>query len=185
MWSSSSKIVFEEQSLYTTASNPQFELYFYGSNISTPMFADDAFGNVHGGQLWGRIVMGGKEFREKTFRLLLKAKFDKNADHLMESNFGPISLSGCTDDCTHAWVYQDAKKYGIEEYKRLLGGFMTDVYCPEGPILSGGDPSLYTHFESCPGIGESETITFKMRFSNYLTILLLQTSTLKNFNSLL
>merc|ERR1712117_60623 len=63
MWASSSQIVFEEQSLYTTASSPSFELYCYGSNISDPMFADDAFGNVGGGQLWDTLVMGWMSMR--------------------------------------------------------------------------------------------------------------------------
>ena len=73
MWSSSSKIVFEEQSLYTTSNNATFQLYFgYVSNISKPMFADDAFGNVAGGCLWDTITMQAYEFREETFRLMLK-----------------------------------------------------------------------------------------------------------------
>ena len=151
MWSSSSHIVFEEQSLYTTATSPSFELYSsYGSNVSDPMFADDAFGNVGGGQLWDTLVMGGGEFREETFRLMLKAKFDKNSDHLIMGNFGSIHLPGCMDDCTHAWVYQDAKNYGMDEYEKLLG---SNVYCHTGgPILSGGDPNLYKHFDSCPSM---------------------------------
>ena len=112
------------------------------------MFADDAFGNIGGGQLWDTLVMRGYEFREDVFRLMLKAKFDKNADHLLKSNFGAITIDGCMDDCTHAWVYQDAKNFGMTEYEKLLG---SNVYCNTGgPILSGGDPDLYAHFEGCP-----------------------------------
>ena len=154
MWSSSSKIVFEEQSLYTTARNTSLELYFYGQNFSYPMFADDAFGNIGGGQLWNTLTMKGWEFRENTFRLMLKAKFDKGAEHLLMDNFGPINLEGCMDDCTHAWVYQDALKFGMKEYEKLIGigGLMgSRIYCLDGgPILSGGDPKLYAHFRSCP-----------------------------------
>ena len=112
------------------------------------MFADDAFGNIGGGQLWDTLVMRGYEFREDVFRLMLKAKFDKNADHLLKSNFGAITIDGCMDGCTHAWVYQDAKNFGMTEYEKLLG---SNVYCNTGgPILSGGDPDLYAHFEGCP-----------------------------------
>ena len=152
MWSSSSRIVFEEKSLYTTASNPTFSLYLDdkpAGNNSIPMFADDAFGNVAGGELWNTICMGAFEFREKTFRLMLKAAFDKNADHLFETNHtGPIYLDRCMDDCSFAWIYKDALKYGMNEYKKLIGNH--DVICPNGPILSDGYPELYAHFKSCP-----------------------------------
>merc|ERR1711917_113136 len=169
MWSSSSMIVFEEKSLYTTASNPTFSFYFYGNNISSPMFADDAFGNVAGGNLWDTITMKTSEFREETFRPMLKAAFDKNADHLFEGNFGtgPISLDGCMDDCTYAWIYKDAKKYGMREYGKLIGGWETPtqtVNCkdilgydwsvpiiPYYPVYTSMYAELYAHFESCPG----------------------------------
>ena len=166
MWSSSSMIVFEEKSLYTTASNPTFSLYFYGNNISSPMFADDAFGNVAGGKLWDTITMKASEFREETFRPMLKAAFDKNADHLFEGNFGTISLDGCMDNCTYAWIYKDAKKYGMREYGKLIGGDETPtptVNCkdilgydwsvpiiPYYPVYTSMYAELYSHFESCP-----------------------------------
>jgi len=152
MWSSSSRIVFEEKSLYTIANNPNFSLYFGDYNESqwyTTMFADDAFGNVAGGELWDTITMKGFQFREETFRLMLKAAFDKNADHLFKSSFGPIYVDGCMDDCSHAWVYKDAQKYGMDEYEKLIGS--NGVICKfHGPILSGGDPKLYSHWERCP-----------------------------------
>ena len=153
MLSSSSRIEFEDKSLYTTASNPTFSLHLDdrppAGNNSSPTFADDAFGNVAGGELWDTLSIGAFEFREKTFRLMLKAAFDKNADHLFETNYtGPIWLDGCMDDCTHAWIYKDAQKYGMKEYEKLIGG---NVICMgNGPVLSHGNPELYAHFERCP-----------------------------------
>ena len=166
MWASSSLIVFEEKSLYTTASNPTFSFYFYGNNISSPMFADDAFGNVAGGNLWDTITMKASEFREETFRPMLKAAFDRNADHLFMGDFGPILLDGCMDDCTYAWVYKDAKKYGMNEYEKLIGGDKwvgPTVLCKDtGPIIpnftGGGDPKMYAHFERCPSKKKTQNL---------------------------
>ena len=63
------------------------------------------------------------------------------------NNFGSINLDGCMDDCTNAWVYKDARKFGMDKYKALLGN---NVFCRnEGPILEGGNPELYAHFEAC------------------------------------
>ena len=116
-------IVFEEKSLYTTASN-------------------------------------------QAIRPMLKAAFDKNANHLFEGNFGTISLDGCMDDCTYAWIYKDAKKYGMREYGKLIGGDETPtptVNCkdilgydwsvpiiPYYPVYTSMYAELYAHFESCP-----------------------------------
>ena len=169
MLSSSSRIVFEEKSLYTTASQPTFSLHLDdrppAGNNSSPTFADDAFGNVAGGELWDTLSIGAFEFREKTFRLMLKAAFDKNADHLFEGSFGTISLDGCMDDCTYAWIYKDAKRYGMREYGKLIGGDETPtptVNCkdilgydavpiiPYYPVYTSMYAELYEHFESCP-----------------------------------
>ena len=80
MWAASSSVVFHTNALYTTSAEASLEAYFYGSDVSSPMFEDNAFGNVDGGRLWDKIVVPMAEFRESTFRLMLKAKFDKNAD---------------------------------------------------------------------------------------------------------
>ena len=67
---------------------------------------------------------------------------------LFFNNFGSISLDGCMDDCSYAWVYKDAQNFGLERYKALLGN---NVYCRnEGPILEGGSSELYAHFDECP-----------------------------------
>ena len=130
------------------------------------MFADDAFGNVAGGNLWDTITMKASEFREETFRPMLKAAFDRNADHLFMGDFGPILLDGCMDDCTYAWVYKDAKKYGMNEYEKLIGGDKwvgPTVLCKDtGPIIpnftGGGDPKMYAHFERCPSKKKTQNL---------------------------
>ena len=96
MWAASSSVVFDTNALYTTSSEATFEAYFYGLNASSPMFGDNAFGNVDGGQLWERIVVPMAEFRETTFRLMLKAKFDKNAEckgPIIDEHYFLIQLS--------------------------------------------------------------------------------------------
>ena len=83
MWASPRSMFFKTNSLYTSSiQDPAFEIYFYGPPVQEDhvWFEDNAFGNVDGGQLWSSLAVALDEFREGTFRLMLKAKFDKSAD---------------------------------------------------------------------------------------------------------
>ena len=52
-------------------------LRYNGEGCSASMIAENAFGNVVGGQLWGSISIDWCDFPELTFRLMLKTAFDK------------------------------------------------------------------------------------------------------------
>ena len=69
----------------------------------------------------------------------------------MNSNVGTTRLSSC--DCEIAWLYKDAHRYGIEQYKRLIDGMSAgnNVICPEGPVLTTTDPEFKAKMEACPG----------------------------------
>jgi len=158
MWSSSAKIVFRQNALYTTSrNNATFEFYFTGEETSDAkhvMFEDNAFGDVDGGELWDTISVNISEFRENTFRLMLKSKFDKQADHFFVQKFGIIHIKDCMSDCSAAWLYKDAVMFGMKEYKTILGGLdNVPVVCDGyGPLLVGpkDNQDLKAHFDKCP-----------------------------------
>jgi len=143
-------LTFEEDALFTSSAfNPEFRLSTYDTPPNNHvMFADNAFGNTRGGYLWGTLNILGFEFREGTFRKLLQSAFAMNVDHLFKTELGPIQVHNCTADCSMAWLYEDAHKYGLETYLKLIGP--TNVICPYyGPLLESSDARLINHFNDC------------------------------------
>ena len=71
---------------------------------------------------------------------------------LIIPTFGQITISDCLSDCSMAWLYKDAHKFGLDQYKQLIGG--QNVICEGyGPILdSANQTALSSHFQSCPGL---------------------------------
>ena len=60
----------------------------------------------------------------------------------------PIRVDSC-DTCDIAWLYKDAKKFGFDTYKSLIGA--GNVQCPNGdPVLESENPEFITLMESCP-----------------------------------
>merc|ERR1711993_83747 len=68
----------------------------------------------------------------------------------MNSNVGTTRLSSC--GCEIAWLYKDAHRYGINQYKQLIDGMSggNNVICPEGPVLTTTDPEFKAKMEACP-----------------------------------
>ena len=60
-------------------------LRYNGEGCSASMIAENAFGNVVGGQLWGSISIDWCDFPELTFRLMLKTAFDKGLHGILLS----------------------------------------------------------------------------------------------------
>ena len=76
-------VTFKTGSLRTEASTPLFELTIYDNQedqYSGITFEDDAFGNVAGGHVWNELAIKAYDFGEGSFRVMLKNKFDSNAD---------------------------------------------------------------------------------------------------------
>ena len=69
----------------------------------------------------------------------------------MNSNVGTTRLSSC--GCEIAWLYKDAHRYGINQYKQLIDGMSAgnNVICPEGAVLTTTDPEFKAKMEACPG----------------------------------
>ena len=59
----------------TSMNKPALALTFLDGGVSATI-EDNAFGNVVGGKLWGRMDMNVPDFPEGAFRLMLKAHFD-------------------------------------------------------------------------------------------------------------
>ena len=56
-------------------------------------------------------------------------------------------INSC-DNCDHAWLYKDAKQFGFEAYKRLVGN---NAICPGvGPILETDDVDFIAQMNDCP-----------------------------------
>ena len=55
-------------------------------------------------------------------------------------------------DCTVAWLYKDAHKFGFTQYETLVGGHGNNIICDSiGPVLETEDPVFITLMNSCPG----------------------------------
>lgn len=59
----------------TSQNKPSLALTFLDSGVSA-VLEDNAFGNVVGGKLWGKLDITVPDFPEGVFRLMLKAHFD-------------------------------------------------------------------------------------------------------------
>ena len=68
---------------------------------------------------------------------------------LMQTNVGVTKAGLC--DCTIAWLYKDAHKFGLEKYKNLVGNEGYNVICPEGPVLVTEDTAFIDRMDACPG----------------------------------
>ena len=73
----------------------------------------------------------------------------KGHNTVLSSSFGPARVSDC-QTCAIAWLYQDAKMFGWEQYKNLAGE--NNVICPGeiGPVLETNDYDFISLMEKCP-----------------------------------
>ena len=119
------------------------------SRYNNVIYDSNAFGNVDGGELWQNISIQTKDFNQEVFRLMLKTHFDKGHQSLFSINYGTALAKSCSS-CDIAWLYKDAHKFGLDNYKNLIG--QGNVVCPEGigSILETTDPDFITLMESCP-----------------------------------
>ena len=57
------------------------------------------------------------------------------------------------DTCDIAWLYKDAKKFGLDRYTSIVQG-QVNVQCQLGwdigTVLGSQDPEFISHLESCP-----------------------------------
>ena len=72
----------------------------------------------------------------------------------MNSNVGTTRLDASSCGCEIAWLYKDAHRYGLEQYKELIDGMTggNNVNCPEGPVLTTSNTEFIARMEACPGI---------------------------------
>ena len=65
---------------------------------------------------------------------------------------GPKRILVGECDCSIAWLYKDAHKFGITQYQHLVGDSGNNVICNDvGPILLSEDPEFIALMDSCPG----------------------------------
>ena len=76
MWAMGSNVSIQEDA-FRISSRDGPTLRYYGAGCSASDVAPNAFGNVEGGPLWGKISIDWCDFPELTFRLMLKTAFDK------------------------------------------------------------------------------------------------------------
>ena len=67
---------------------------------------------------------------------------------------GTTRLDASSCGCEIAWLYKDAHRYGLEQYKELIDGMTGghNVNCPEGPVLTTSNTEFIARMEACPGI---------------------------------
>ena len=76
MWDMGPEVVINENA-FRISTQDKPVLRYNGEGCSASEIAENAFGNVAGGQLWGSISVDWCDFPELTFRLMLKTAFDK------------------------------------------------------------------------------------------------------------
>ena len=69
----------------------------------------------------------------------------------METNYGMARVADC-ESCDIAWLYKDARRFGLEQYRNLIG--LNNVVCPGniGSVLFTEDPDFIRLMESCEGL---------------------------------
>ena len=60
----------------TAKTRPTLDLSL-ADNVGVSMVDENAFGNVDGGELWGRLNIALQDFPEGAFRLMIKSHFDE------------------------------------------------------------------------------------------------------------
>jgi hypothetical protein len=78
LWSMGAMTFRENAFFLTSAHMPSMDFYFYGDE-SDFVIEENAFGNVDGGELWGRLNLQIPDFPELAFRLMLKSHFDRGS----------------------------------------------------------------------------------------------------------
>ena len=65
---------------------------------------------------------------------------------------GPQRIEVGDCDCSIAWLYKDAHKYGLTQYQDLVGDSGNNIICDSaGAILLAEDPEFIGLMDSCPG----------------------------------
>ncbi|XP_059087124.1 uncharacterized protein LOC131883628 [Tigriopus californicus] len=123
-------------------------LFFTTLPDGQSVIEDDAFGDVSGGELWGFLEGQFMDFPEGAFRLLLKSHFDKYSQEFIIPKNGKTQVRDCSN-CSISWLYNDAFRFGRDEYKRLVGD--ENVVCEGiGPVLESSDDGFNAEMEDCP-----------------------------------
>ena len=62
--------------------------------------------------------------------------------------FGSQSIYVDCDTCEIAWLYKDARSFGLPFYKNVLG--LGNVWCRSGTNVLEPNPTMAQFFEQCP-----------------------------------
>ena len=68
---------------------------------------------------------------------------------MIQTNVGSTQAGLC--DCTIAWLYKDAHKFGLDKYIKLVGNDGYNIYCDEGPVLRTEDVEFIKRMNACSG----------------------------------
>ena len=75
------------------------------------------------------------------------------------TTYGQSRVRDCRG-CGIAWLYKDAKMFGLDEYVNLVGN--ENVVCPiSGPVLESTDQEFIDQMEACPSKFKKTTQTPK------------------------
>ena len=92
-----SALVLKANAFHITSQNkPELALTFEDGGAGVQM-EDNAFGNVVGGKLWGKLEITVPDFPEGVFRLMLKAHFDVFSE---STNTSTDTTKSCFDHTT-------------------------------------------------------------------------------------
>lgn len=142
-------LLIQNDGLYTSSAEEPF-LSFTSSdelNESEMVLEKDIFGFLQEGESWGKLDARFPDFPESAFRLTLKDLFDQGRSEFLSSSSGQTKVKNC--DCSIAWLYKDAHKYGLSQYISLIGA--NNVICEGiGPVLETKDETFLKTMDSCP-----------------------------------
>ena len=84
---------------------------------------------------------------------------------------GPQRIEVGDCDCSIAWLYKDAHKYGLTQYQDLVGDSGNNIICDSvGAILLAEDPEFIALMDSCPGyLNTHISISRYFRNTSFLT----------------
>ena len=140
------EVVVQTNGFHTTSKHPKsLSQYSYTSKAKLQA---DAFGMESGGELWDTIAVPTEDFSEYVFRNMLSKAAEAGYTTMLTNAVGTTVLQSC-QTCDIAWLYRDAKKYGVGLYESLLG--QGNVICEDynSPFVTITDPDFIDFMESC------------------------------------
>ena len=84
----------------------------------------------------------------------------------LHTTHGNIQIASCSD-CDIAWLYKDAHRFGLEEYRSLIGDY--NILCPRTnsgsaiAVLDRQDSDFIALMNSCPDTGKRFELLIKIR----------------------